>query len=342
MNLIELHLLQSVPVNCINRDQFGSPKSTTFGGSPRARVSSQCWKRAIRKLASEESSLFSGSRSKYFMPQMTEILLLANQDKTAAEKIAREIFEAAKIKFDEKGSSNNLFYFSNGELQAAADAYFAQADAKKAVAAAVKQLEKVTKDGVDIAFFGRMIADSELTLEGAAFFSHAISTNTVSNDIDFFTAVDDLRPEDVTGSSHMGDLEFNTACYYRYIGLNLDLLADDRHLGVMTLEERRQAVRYFLNAAVTAFPEARKNSMAAPTLPGFVFAVARRGQPLSLANAFEKPVRGSGGLLDESAKRLQEHWQGLKTTFGITSDQEFFLPQNTLNELTEGLGGYVK
>ena len=47
MNLIELHMLQSFPVNCLNRDQFGSPKSTVFGGVPRARISSQCWKRAL-------------------------------------------------------------------------------------------------------------------------------------------------------------------------------------------------------------------------------------------------------------------------------------------------------
>ncbi len=342
MNLIELHILQSVPVNCINRDQFGSPKGATFGGAPRARVSSQCWKRAIRKLAAEESSLFSGSRSKYFMPKMIEILREARQEEAAAEKSAREIFEAAKIKFDKDGSSNNLFYFSDGELQAAAQAYLAESDAKKAAAAAVKQLEKVTKDGVDIAFFGRMIADSELTLEGAASFSHAISTNAVNNDIDFFTAVDDLKPDDVTGSSHMGDLEFNTACYYRYVGLNLDLLADDRHLGALSLDERREAVRRFLGAVLTAFPEARKNSMAAPTLPGFVLAVTRRGQPLSLANAFEKPVRGSSGLIDESAKRLLEHWDGLKNTFGIASEKELRLPELTLKALAEGLSDYVK
>ncbi|MDO4856407.1 MAG: type I-E CRISPR-associated protein Cas7/Cse4/CasC [Thermoguttaceae bacterium] len=45
---IEFHILQSFPVSCLNRDDVGSPKSAMIGGTQRARVSSQCWKRAIR------------------------------------------------------------------------------------------------------------------------------------------------------------------------------------------------------------------------------------------------------------------------------------------------------
>ena len=51
MKLIELHILQSFPVSCLNRDDVGAPKSATFGGVNRARISSQCLKRAIRELA---------------------------------------------------------------------------------------------------------------------------------------------------------------------------------------------------------------------------------------------------------------------------------------------------
>jgi len=32
MNLIELHILQSFPVSCLNRDDVGSHKSALFGG----------------------------------------------------------------------------------------------------------------------------------------------------------------------------------------------------------------------------------------------------------------------------------------------------------------------
>ena len=46
---IDLHALQSLPPSLINRDDTGAPKSAVFGGVPRQRVSSQSWKRAIRR-----------------------------------------------------------------------------------------------------------------------------------------------------------------------------------------------------------------------------------------------------------------------------------------------------
>ena len=51
MKLIELHILQSFPVSCLNRDDVGAPKTAVFGGVNRARISSQCLKRAIREHA---------------------------------------------------------------------------------------------------------------------------------------------------------------------------------------------------------------------------------------------------------------------------------------------------
>jgi CRISPR system Cascade subunit CasC len=51
------------------------------------------------------------------------------------------------------------------------------------------------KDAADISLFGRMVAsDHSLTVEAAAMFSHALSTHKVDNEIDFFSAVDDLQP----------------------------------------------------------------------------------------------------------------------------------------------------
>lgn len=341
MNLIELHMLQSFPVNCLNRDQFGSPKSTVFGGAPRARVSSQCWKRAIRQLAKEENEMFSGTRSKYFLDRLNNALLEMEQSEKDAAAIAKEIVAATGLKIDKDDKVKNLFYFSDSELKAAAHAYLDCPEAKKKANAAVKELEKVARDGVDIAFFGRMVADSDLTLEGAAMFSHAISVNRVDNDLDFFTAVDDLKPKEQTGSAHMGDIEFNTACYYRYVALNLDLLADPDHLGALTTEERKRAVGTFLRACAMAIPSARKNSMMANTLPGFILGVFRKGAPLSLANAFEFPVKGTA-LLEKAGKDLLEHWAKLRELYGITVDCEAILPEKPLDKVIGELIENVK
>ncbi len=46
-----------------------------------------------------------------------------------------------------------------------------------------------------------------------------------------------------------GTLEFTSATYYRYVGLNLDLLSDAAHLGALSSEERKTVVDTFLRAA---------------------------------------------------------------------------------------------
>jgi len=341
MNLIELHMLQSFPVNCLNRDQFGSPKSTFFGGTPRARISSQCWKRAIRQFAQSESEMFTGSRSKYFVSCVKDALLERGMEEKKALEIAAQITKEAGIVIDKDNKVKNLFYFSPEEIQTALNTYFECTDEKKRVASAVKELCKIPKDGVDIAFFGRMVADSELTLEGAAMFSHAISVNRVDNDLDFFTAVDDLKPQEKTGSAHMGDIEFNTACYYRYVAINLDLLADQNHLSMLTLEERQMAVKQFLRSCVMAVPSARHNSMLASTLPGMVFGIARKGTPLSLANAFEEVIKGYP-LMAAAQEKLLQHWEKMCELYALKADYAENLPEHNLNELLEGLTAYVK
>ena len=341
MNLIELHMLQSFPVNCLNRDLFGSPKSTVFGGVPRARISSQCWKRAIRQAAKEESPMFEGKRSKYFYDQLILRLEECGQSETEAASIAAAIVSATKIKLDKGNIAKSLFYFSPEELKAAVNAYLNCPQPKNKVASAARELGRVTRDGVDIAFFGRMVADTDLTLEGAAMFSHAISVNRVDNDLDFFTAVDDLSPKEKTGSAHMGDLEFNTACYYRYIALNLDLLADDDHLAILTADERKLAVAVFLRSCALAVPAARKNSMLASTVPGFILGIARQGAPLSLANAFEIPVKGESPL-SKAREAMLTHWQELKKLYGITADCEAILPEKPLDQIIRELVEYVR
>src|SRR2546422_8717671 len=75
MKLIELHILQSFPVSCLNRDDVGAPKTATFGGITRARISSQCLKRAIRLRAAElQPKLYAANRSRLFASEVTKLL----------------------------------------------------------------------------------------------------------------------------------------------------------------------------------------------------------------------------------------------------------------------------
>lgn len=341
MRHLELHILQSVPVACLNRDDFGSPKTALFGNVQRARVSSQCWKRAVRELMQEEApALFGGQRTRLILDPLCRIL---HEQHGFAEEDARKKAEelgAAVSKLDTPPVRvKTLFFTSPLELEALAAAYVATGNAKKAV----KELAKhPLKDAADIALFGRMVAsDHSLTLEGAAMFSHALSTHKVSNEIDFFAAVDDLQPEDEAGAGMTGTLEFNSATYYRFAALNLDLL--EQHLSVLSAEERREVVRNFVTATLRAVPGARKNSMNAATLPSHVLAVVReKGHPVQLVNAFEKPVWTRGGLMEESVSQLEREYAHLKETWGLEAALECRMPELSLSVLLQEVEQHVR
>jgi CRISPR system Cascade subunit CasC len=54
---LDVHALQTVPPSNLNRDDTGAPKTAVYGGVPRARVSSQAWKRATRTYFDDEHLL---------------------------------------------------------------------------------------------------------------------------------------------------------------------------------------------------------------------------------------------------------------------------------------------
>lgn len=361
MNLIELHILQSFPVTCLNRDDVGAPKSALFGGVERARVSSQCWKRAARELAQEnQPDVFAGKRTKFVIGQLAKIFATKeNKGEERAQKLAVITANAiGKIDSAEAGTVKTLLFFSPGELAEVADKVLAMGipddeleEAVKAVSdadsgskkkgknaldlsKAVKGLGAKTKDAADIALFGRMVADDHtLTVEGSALFSHALSTHAVASELDFFSAVDDLKKDaDDAGAGHIGTIEFNSACYYRYVGVNVDLLK--KNLGdVFGPDEVKTVLSAFIKAAILSVPSARKNSMFGHTPPAYVLGLRRSGQPLSLANAFESPVGCRNGYVEPSIEALKKYWAATKQTFGITADAAPELPGVSLDTL---------
>lgn len=366
MNMIELHMLQSFPVTCLNRDDLGAPKSAVFGGVPRARVSSQCWKRAIRELATQDEQArcyFAGQRTRYVVKALIDLFCAKGADDKKAMTLSQLTADAVgKLDDPEKGNVKTLLFFSPGELAAVVDAVWdlnlddkllaaaagddkakrekAEKELGKLTGKAAKALSAAVKDAADIAIFGRMVADDHtLTLEGAGQFSHALSTHSTSNELDFFSAVDDAKTDaDDAGAGHIGSIEFNSACYYRYVGINLDVLKDKNHLAHFSPDELKAVLSAFLRAAVMAVPGARKNSMFGFNPPAYVLGLRRAGQPISLVNAFEKPVvAGKEGYVKPSEDALKKHWATLKDLYCLKTEAEAELPPDNLDKLMDRL-----
>lgn len=158
-------------------------------------------------------------------------------------------------------------------------------------------------DGLDIALFGRMVANAPtMNIEAACSFSHAISTHKVSSEVEFFTALDDKQEEDATGSAHMGSLEFNSATYYRYISLNLGQLYD-----TLAGENLADAIKTFTKALFVAVPSARQTTQSAASPWEYAKVYVRKGQRLQVP--FEQAVKAKqgNGYLKPSIDELERY-----------------------------------
>jgi CRISPR system Cascade subunit CasC len=211
---VDIHVIQSLPPSCVNRDDTGSPKTAIYGGVRRARVSSQAWKHAMREMFKDyfsESEL--SERTKKIVEKVAEkILLLRDISEEEAMVLAEKVIKQAGISTKDSEAKALFFMSSKQADNLARMALMEPLPGKKDVQAALN-----AGNGVDIALFGRMVADEPaLNADAAAQVAHAISTHKVENEYDYYTAMDDRAPEDQAGAGMIGTIEFNSATLYRY------------------------------------------------------------------------------------------------------------------------------
>lgn len=308
---IDIHVLQTVPPSCVNRDDTGSPKTAVYGGVTRARVSSQAWKKAIRddfrkQFAAEEL----GSRTKRIVDMVAEKVtaLAPEQD---SQKLAIDALTYAGLSINakkpEKGT-DSLFFMSPKQAEALAKLICEGNSDKKAYKDALYQAPSV-----DMILFGRMVAsDPSLNYDAAVQVAHSISTHEVHNEFDYFTAVDDLGDEDNAGAGHIGTVEFNSSTLYRYAAVNVR--EAERWLG----EDTPRAVRSFVGSFLRSMPTGKQNTFANRTFPDCVYVTLRRDQPVNLAGAFEQPIRSREGYAVPSEERLAAY---AKETYDLFVDR---------------------
>lgn len=325
---VELHVIQSFAPANLNRDDTNNPKDCEFGGVRRARISSQCIKRAIRlsPVFAETTGVEVGARTKWLIERcLRPPLVAAGKAEEQVTEILTAFVPEFASKLDAKSGENHktavLLYLSQAEVDSIAQALLNNweslpGDAKKLARALVKE-HKGQTSAPDIALFGRMLAEQpELGLDAACQVAHAISTHRVTMEMDFYTAVDDLKTDDTAGAGMMGFTAFDSACFYRYArvdwGQLVKNLNDDADLA-------RRTVEGFLRALVAAVPSGKQNAFAANNPPSFLLAVVRQdGMGWSLVNAFERPVRPhrDSGLITPSVAALDTYWSRLCQVYG--------------------------
>ena len=319
---LQLHLLTAYPASNLNRDDTGRPKTVMFGGKNRLRVSSQSLKRSWRTsdVFADRLSDHMGKRTQRLGAQIFEKLKGGMEEKKAIA-ITRQIAEKFGKLNDEKDNPTfirQLAFVAPEERTAA----FALAD--KALGGA--ELSKEDLDGlltrtdsaVDIAMFGRMLADSPAyNREAAVQVAHAMTTHGVDVEDDYYVAVDDLKTaEEDSGTSFIGVQEFGAGLFYLYACIDLDGLV--KNLGG-NAQLARDGLASLIEAAATVSPTGKQNSYASRARASYILAERGTQQPRTLAAAFLRPVAGAD-VLRESIKRLDSLRANLDTAYGKNAD----------------------
>lgn len=364
--LIEVHILQNHAPSNLNRDDTGSPKEAIFGGHKRARISSQCLKRSIRRsevfAESLERNLATRTRS---LPELVRARLLESG-------ISPELAEIGARKASgfgtEEGKETNpnasghfrtaqTMFLSDADVSAVADVIVNAAKMAKDTngfdTIASKKLQKAAEDKgfrpitVDLALFGRMVtSEAFVNVDASSQFAHAISTHKVDHEFDYYTAVDDLErdsdDEAGAGADMIGDVEYNSACYYKYFNVHVDGLVEnltgEAFKRAASDEDRAnarataaRAARALIEAACRVTPSGKQNSFAAHQPPSLVWIELRnQNLPVSYANAFCKPVdpRAKDGLEAESAARLKEEAESLAKMYSLEARKRWLVLKN--------------
>lgn len=335
-NFINFHVLISHSPSCLNRDDMNMQKTAVFGGVNRVRVSSQSLKRAMRTSDYHLTHLGEPSVRTRDLARLkaryTELL----KDRFDAERVGQALeWMSGKEGIAEGVTGDAVAPWAVDEVAhfcaLIAEEGLDQKKLEKLIEKEAQPFRLAISQAKDIALSGRMATSglmSSLPVDGALAVAHAITTHAVEpQDVDWFTAVDDLTAEaGETGAGHLDTQQFSSGVFYRYASLNLKQL--QVNLGLLpnmksaeTPDSRKAALDlacHVLHMLVTVVPSAKQQSFAAHNLADFAMA-SFADQPISLANAFEAPVARdrNGGFLKPSVKALAEYWARVHKAYGL-------------------------
>ena len=343
---IDIHALQTLPPSLINRDDTGAPKSAVYGGVPRQRVSSQSWKRAIRKYFEAHVDAESvGDRSKRIPEKIArKVEEHDGWDAERARAAVADLFKSAGITTEvdskklkalkESGEATDeeieaaqypqtkyLLFLSPHQIDRAAKA-IVEADGEKIKK---KEAQKIldTEHSVDMALFGRMVADdAAFNVDASVQVAHALGIHASAPEFDYFTAVDDLAEEgEETGAGMIGTVQMMSSTLYRYATVDLGGLSKN----LDSEENAKKAAIDFVDAFINSMPTGKINTFANQTLPELVYIAVRDTRPVSLVTAFEEPVEATTGksLRVAGAETLAKEEVEFEENYGLNPQASF-------------------
>lgn len=343
--LYEIHMIKNYPPTNLNRDENGTPKTCLFGSVTRGRVSSQCLKRTWRtseQFAQEIGAENLGVRTRKLPNLVGDKLLEMGVKPEYVELVIPKISGFGTKDGEENKKNKNItaqvIFFGPQDIQAAAEAVKGIVDqcksAKEVSALKGKDLQAAVKGAetravtLDIALFGRMVTSNAFRdVEASMQVAHAISTNKVAVESDYFTAMDDLLRSDASdesGAAMISDIDYDSSCYYIYASLDTDVLKENLKDAENAEEIIAKAIPALLRVMAFSNPSGKQNSFAGHVLPGAVLVECKKNKiPTSMVNAFVEPVRGKD-LLCSSIQKLAEEVDMVSRNYGLSVDKRLW------------------
>lgn len=328
---LQLHILTAYGAANLNRDDTGRPKTLTFGGADRLRVSSQSLKRAFRTSDAFQEALPGalGTRSQGFMLALIQRLREGGLTEDEARDRAEAVVEHDKLgKVKDKGKLNKagkaetrteqLVHLAPEELAAIED-LAARLIGNPSLDEKGVLVLKDKPRAADIAMFGRMLADNPgFNVEAAVQVAHAFTTHRVVVEDDYYTAVDDIKNADLEadrGAGFIGVQHYGAGLFYSYVCVDVALLlqnlAMDRRLAA-------DALQALMLAAATVSPSGKQNAFASRAKALHVRMEIGDSAPRSLAAAFQTPVGqrpGETEIAEASVRRMTDLAEGFRRAY---------------------------
>lgn len=345
---LQFHILVSYPPSNLNRDDLGRPKTATFGGKQRLRISSQALKRAWRTGPMFEalSTEHMGQRTKLVGVEAYKEMLEAGIDEEKAKafgiEIAKTFAKTKKAKPAKKSGDDEASPKSDlTELETEQLVHVSPVE-REAIRALIRdelmQADKWDKKwsatllqseskACDIAMFGRMLADNpKYNVEAAVQVSHAITAHEVVVEDDYFSAVDDLNVSD-GGAGHIGELNFGSGIFYVYVNVNVDdlikNLSGDRDLA-------KDTVIALARSCARVAPSGKQNSFAAHAYAHYMLVERGEQTPRQLSMGFAsgedrlaQPAESVKALVEMRDKfdRVYGPWAKESASFDVSADE---------------------
>jgi len=356
-NFLNIHVLISHNPSCLNRDDMNMQKSAIFGGKRRVRISSQSLKRAMRTSDYYAEHLGKPSTRTKKLNDVVEMMqetLKARFPPDVITKSVKWISGKSDINVDVTDDAvapwvtEEVAYVCQ-EIQNGEKEGLDQAKLKKKIEKDSTGLRQAIGQAVDVALSGRMATSGLMSevgkVDGAMALAHTITTHAVDADIDWFTAVDDFQE---LGSGHLDTQEFSSGVFYRYASINIKQLQNN--LGGASRKRVLEIASHLVHMLATVVPTAKQQSTAAYN-PADLTMVSFSNMPVSLANAFEKPIetKQNSGFLKPSLDGLLSYWDKVHRGYGLDESASVFTlhdssgaPDLKLSESLPALESWVR